>query len=378
VLIDCVAESYFFDIIPFIFEVKNISIDIFFSNSLTIFIFLIFILSIFFLFRYLPAPRFLHSYPIAGLLLILDISQGSSAMSRIGNYTKVFGNFDIATSIGNRLTLQLYQEFRSSEKSKTSDYSDIPSAMNFTQDAEIIVLIIIESLGIPEKHENDPNFNYGHILNRYPELKLIKNGIVPSVGSTVSGEMRELCGKAVPGVKILDDYSQCWPIKLSAQGYQTIAVHSYRSSFFERRTWWKDAGFKKRVFMDTSVNMYPMFTNGALNGFSDREMLEGELRSIDTRNKTFFYYLTSNSHLPVPYGTTVQNSLEQALDNVLSGVTARQKTNFTARKEKPHIRLVIVGDHPPPVIGSERGTYVDKAVPFWIFEPKLEAVNKTE
>jgi hypothetical protein len=367
VAMDSLAQSYFFDLIPFLVQARNLSGDILIANGFVAASVLAILGGAFFVFRSIPSPGFVPSFLLVLLLFGLDAAQGSSVFARMDDRMNRFGNFDVAFSIGNRIALQSLQSFPVVD---VNAFPEMQSAVGKSMQlpADLTVLVIVESLGIPVTAVDDPNYGYSKIIARYPSLRKVDSGTVPSVGSTVSGELRELCGRAVPMVALLSDYGACWPKQLAVRGFHTFASHSYRSSFFERRVWWKKVGFDELQFMDTSNMAYPFHKGGVLAGLDDQAMIAGELARVATNDRAFFYHLTSNSHMPVPMGTSVDEMLEDALDDTLAGVSAGIRAR-TKRRKAGSIRIIVVGDHPPPLMGRERANYVEAKVPFWIFEP---------
>lgn len=366
-LIDVLAQSYFFDIVNFLEQSASLSTDIISANLNVIIFFSIISLFSFFVFYFSPPPKFLPSLIVAIILILFDALQGSSSLFRIDNHMHRFGGFDVASSISNRL---IRQSLQSSPVVELKSFPSIYSAMEVAtkEKADLYVLIIVESLGLPKSAINKKGNGYQHILLRHSKLKVIKEGYVPSVGGTVSGELRELCGKAIPMMAMLRSYSDCWPKKFATQGFYSAAAHSYRSTFYERNKWWVEAGFGSIRFMDTPGIGYPRHKGGALTGVDDRIMLASELARYANK-KTFFYYLTSNSHLPLPRGKKVETVLDKALNDVLLGASEGLNIKNKNNLNDFSALLIVVGDHPPPLIGKERNKYVQNKVPFWIIRP---------
>ena len=169
-----------------------------------------------------------------------------------------------------------------------------------------LVLVIVESLGVPKNNAEMNKLLFAH----YKENAAVKaryeisQGTSPYYNSTTAGEVRELCGRWGDYYDLVDGKDDsCLPARLAKQGYATEAVHSFVGKFFKRETWHPNIGFRKRSFADDLKGQGARPCGGVFPGACDRDVVKilGEkLRAA--KQPTFLYWLTLNSHLPVPPG----------------------------------------------------------------------------
>jgi hypothetical protein len=251
-----------------------------------------------------------------------------------------------------------------------------------------VVMIVVESWGQllnPQLAQalatpyNDPR-----IARKYN----VSYGTVPFTGLTVPGEARELCHSTVGFgiIHISSEHSEeCLPAFFHERGYRNLAIHGYTSEMFYRYTWYRTLGFDKTYFEPALENAGLPICRGAFPGICDASIAHWIGRSLltqDQKKPEFIYWVTLNSHIPVP------NSPDLPKDGVCSTLPALQSSvalcswfrlvrsvhqsvqdvalGSTAR---PTV-FILVGDHAPPFSDAQlRGEFSRTEVPYVMLTP---------
>lgn len=250
-----------------------------------------------------------------------------------------------------------------------------------------IVYIVVESLG--EFQETAANqlqwraFDGIKQSGRYT----VHQGTVPYKGSTVPGEMRELCRRQINTVHpnpqhIVQD--ECLVGQLQALGYHTSAIHGFSSAFFNRFEWYPILGFDDILFIeDVDTKLSEQLRCGStFKGACDTHLVDLVHEKIlqAPHEKTFIYWLTLNTHLPVAMleNSTLdcQQSLStQQYSDVCALVTQHDQlfseiAKLTQDPQLPPTLFVLVGDHAPPYLPlNRRNLFVPLQVPYLILWP---------
>ncbi len=279
------------------------------------------------------------------------------------------------------------------------DFSPVPGAIAVAVSAQLVeakrgqekpnvVLVLLESWGI----EKDSSVRlalvqpYAHpdLLARYQVLQ----GKVPFYGSTVAGEARELCGNRI-GLHIMNLSPQalqnCLPGRLAAQGYHSMALHGMDARMFNRSAWWSNIGFQEQWFRDRFLQQGLPNCIGAFTGICDASIAEwiGHSLGRKTPDPEFVYWVTLNSHLPLPLPSSLPVpatcsvtpylsqqpalcSWYQLVSNVHESVSQIAMGNLA----RPTV-FVIVGDHAPPFANPAlRSQFSSTDVPYVILMPR--------
>jgi|HubBroStandDraft_5_1064220.scaffolds.fasta_scaffold09270_3 hypothetical protein len=253
-----------------------------------------------------------------------------------------------------------------------------------------IVLIVVESWGLAA----DPAIRNAITeplaqlagAQSGPRYKVVQ-GTVPFHGPTIAGETRELCALAM-GLHIMEASSQelssCLPQRLSRKGYQTLAVHGMDGHVFDRRAWYPSIGFKEVLFRSQLRALGLPDCAGPFVGTCDAAIagLIGTRLENSTRPQ-FIYWMTLNSHLPVPNPPALvspasclfssrlrvnpalcswfelEENVDRAIAAIAESVSQPRGTIF-----------VLVGDHAPPFSDPEvRTIFSPVEVPFIALVP---------
>lgn len=244
-----------------------------------------------------------------------------------------------------------------------------------------VILVMVEALGQPMdpalRRQLLGRWAQGDIAARYA----VRYGTTPYYGSTTSGEMRELCGRwdDYASVSNADD-PRCLPAQLRRRGYETSAVHSFTGRFFDRERWYPHIGFDHLVFREALSRAGARTCVGVFPGVCDRDVPAILARKLaDAKRPQFLYWLTVNSHLPVPAagplgtedclerrpGFAVRNGSICRLATVIEEVNQALAKVLLA-PGFPDADILIVGDHMPPFFDHGSRTQFDPGQVPWI------------
>lgn len=245
-----------------------------------------------------------------------------------------------------------------------------------------LVLVMVESLGQPQGNPAMAKRLFASYLTPAVQARYaVTRGTSPYYQSTTSGELRELCGRWGDFPELLEaEDSRCLPSRLKARGYDTVAMHSFTSAMFERATWYPNAGFAEWHFMDDLLKQGGKQCGGVFPGICDRyvpAMLAERLKHA--ARPTFLYWLTVNTHLPIPEG---QNLQDEHCERFAPELAARwpqicrqfmvwhQLDTAMVREimadDFPDADILLVGDHMPPYFDRNHRMQFDPAHVPWL------------
>jgi hypothetical protein len=250
-----------------------------------------------------------------------------------------------------------------------------------------LMIVIVESLGQPAGNAEMERLLFARY--RRPEVTsrfALSRGTTTYYASTTSGEIRELCGRWGDYYDLLDRTDAgCLPARLRERGYETSAYHSFTGEFFERATWYPHVGFEHRVFGEALVGEGARECGGVFPGACDRDVprvLAARLKAA--KQPQFVYWLTLNSHLPVPPGRNLdvdhceRISARLAADYpmicrqfaIWDALDAALVREITA-PDFPPTDILIVGDHMPPYFDRyDRRQFAPDRVPWLLLRWK--------
>ena len=251
-----------------------------------------------------------------------------------------------------------------------------------------VVLVLVESWGLLR----DPHlaqalaapYDDPRVASRYK----VSYGSVPFTGLTVPGEARELCHSTI-GFGIIqsstEHMEQCLPAYFHARGYQDLAIHGYVGKMFYRSTWYRNLGFDQLWFERLLKREGLPVCHGAFPGICDASIahwIGSSLLSVDQQKPEFIYWVTLNSHIPVPAHPDLPDdsvcATQPALQNsiplcswfrlVRSVHQSVQQTALGATA-RPTI-FILVGDHAPPFSDPKlRSQFSSTQVPYVMLTP---------
>ncbi len=251
-----------------------------------------------------------------------------------------------------------------------------------------VVLVVVESWGL---------FSDAGMANKLaapyddPQLRSaydVSSGTAPFDGLTVPGEGRELCHSHL-GFGILRaanaERDSCLPREFSALGYESSAIHGYAGKVFQREKWYRQLGFSRMWFrselyqenLPECPGVYPGACDWAIAPWIGKRLL-----SETSGKPQFVYWVTLNSHIPVPEhpelpadrlcssAPELQNS--KALCSwfrIVHAVHASVVHLAIQQASQPTI-FVVVGDHSPPFSQPRlREQFSQTVVPYVVLRP---------
>jgi hypothetical protein len=248
-------------------------------------------------------------------------------------------------------------------------------------DGNHLLVVMVEAMGLPR----DPAL-HRKLMRRWREADIgriydVRTGSTPFWGSTTYGEMRELCGRWGDYHALIEERDEgCLPARLAKQGYRTTAIHGFDESFFKRTGWYPNIGFQQSLFRESLLEQGATKCGGVFPGACDRDVpaMIGE-RLKRAEGKQFVYWLTLNSHIPVPASEPLRTKDCARFDPALARDHAMICRLFSlwsdidqglARMltdpDLPPTDVLIVGDHAPPFFDRSQRTQFDPARVPWI------------
>lgn len=253
-----------------------------------------------------------------------------------------------------------------------------------------LVLIVVEAMGLPKDNPEMSKLLFAPLVDN-PAVQArydFKQGTAPYYNSTTAGEIRELCGRWGDYYDLVDRKDDsCLPKTLANKGYATLAMHSFTGSFFKREQWYPHIGFQTREFGDDMRKAGAEKCGGVFPGACDRQIpkqIAAKLKAA--RQPTFLYWLTLNSHLPVPAGLNLNVDNCERVSPFLKAEYPQICRQFAiyhdievalAREitagDFPDADILLVGDHMPPYFDRHHRTQFDPAHVPWLLLRRKDA-----
>jgi hypothetical protein len=188
-------------------------------------------------------------------------------------------------------------------------------------------------------------------------------------GSTLPGELRELCGARLDFKQPKAVSGNCLPKRFRALGYRTTSFHGYDGIFYSRDVVYPALGFQSSLFKKDIKTAAEC--GGAFPGRCDDETAAQVLAQASQPGRQFAYMMSLSAHAIVDPATlkrtyVVNNHLpiKGSDDQVLNRAMILQVVREAAAN--PALRgglLYFAGDHNPPVEVAPPGLPEGK-VPF--------------
>jgi hypothetical protein len=257
-----------------------------------------------------------------------------------------------------------------------------------------VVLVLVESWGLPlDAHlaqtltapYDDPG-----IASKY----YVTYGSVPFSGGTVPAEARELCHSKI-AFGLLRATAQrlgsCLPALFHQRGYINLSIHGYTGRMFQRSIWYRTIGFDQSWFGPDLDLLKLSKCGGAFPGTCDTAIaswIGSSILSVKHDKPRFIYWVTLNSHLPVPAHPNLPDNDVCATQPALQKSTAlcswfrlisavHQSVQQLALSSTTRPTLfVLVGDHAPPFADSQlRQEFSATNVPYVILTPTASSLR---
>jgi hypothetical protein len=257
-----------------------------------------------------------------------------------------------------------------------------------------VVLIVVESWGMPLDSRLAQALTASYNDPQVTASYSVTHGAAPFSGLTVPGEARELC-QSTTGFGILhlssDQASRCLPALLHQRGYRNIAVHGYVGQMFYRSAWYPNLGFDQTWFSPALEKIGLPRCRGAFPGICDTaiakwmgtSLLGSAPRGSASGEPMFIYWVTLNSHIPVPVRPDLPDDGVCATQPALQASAAlcswfrlvravHQSVSQLAVEvhDRPTV-FVLVGDHAPPFGDPQlRNQFSTTQVPYLMLTPR--------
>jgi hypothetical protein len=256
-----------------------------------------------------------------------------------------------------------------------------------------VVLILVESWGKSLDVDLEEALVRPYSDERLSEKYAVSRGTVPFYGPTVAGEARELCGSSM-GFGLLTASAAklkgCLPETMKAMGYHSTAVHGYSARMFDRGEWYRRIGFDETWFRDQLLGQGLPMCPGPFPGTCDAAVSSwiGDRLQENSDTPQFVYWVTLNSHLPVPVSNGVKappSCSDHSATAEAPAVCAWYQLVFNVHRAVAELALrpatrptifLIVGDHAPPFASAlSRSEFSDRVVPYVLLTPKRGEVT---
>ncbi len=256
-----------------------------------------------------------------------------------------------------------------------------------------LMLIMVESMGAPAGNAEMDRLLFARYDNpAIADRFEMTSGLSTYFNSTTAAEIREMCGRWGDYYEVLDKADAgCLPARLAKEGYETRAYHSFTGDFFDRREWYPNIGFQRSSFAESLIERGTLECGGVFAGACDRDvpaLLAKDLKASD--KPQFIYWLTVNSHLPVPPGMNLnvdrcENLSADLAENypmicrqfALWDQMDRAIIAEITKSDFPPTDILIVGDHMPPYYDRHhRSQFAPDKVPWMLLRWRDAAADE--
>ena len=319
------------------------------------------------------------------LLTVLDMTLSANAIRERDSYAL---NVNITASSLNNLRLAINTAEDHAQNQYLQPAESAGQVLRNLQEStdeefQTVILIVVESLGEFFNPELQ-NFQMEPVIElQKQEGIVLSTGVIPFAGSTVPGELRELCGIKLlavhPDISILPG-EKCLPLIFEEMGYSTWAIHGFIGTLFSRNRWYPALEFDNVWFAPELENQIEEANRCgiAFHGICDVDIWKMilDLKSSEHDAKKFIYWLTLSAHLPVENSgdsslRACSNFKELAENPELCNLVLQQRRLLSdiatsiGRGELNKTRVVLVGDHSPPFIDKDiRSLFSSDLVPY--------------
>lgn len=161
-----------------------------------------------------------------------------------------------------------------------------------------ILLVVNESWG----KATNPDIQAALLAPLYEHKQYydyIDDGGFDFLGPTVSGELRELCQKNATVMdisKVKDkEFTNCLPMLLREQGYDTYSVHGAAGALYDRARWYPLIGFNHVLFKEDFAAARDC---QSFSGKCDYDLFDPIADIFANKQRVMLYWLTLNTHTP--------------------------------------------------------------------------------
>jgi phosphoglycerol transferase MdoB-like AlkP superfamily enzyme len=258
-----------------------------------------------------------------------------------------------------------------------------------------VVLILVESWGKTHASDLEAGLVRPYADEGLSRKYTVSQGTVPFHGATVNGEARELCGSSMGFGLLTASASQlrgCLPARMNGMGYHTMGVHGFNSRMFDRGEWYSKIGFAESWFQEGLQRSGLPVCPGPFPGICDAaaSVWIGDQLQRSSDSPEFIYWVTLNSHLPVPIPNTVKSPPSCEGSRVIAESPAlcswyqlefnvhRSVAELAMRETARPTVFLVVGDHAPAFSSAKlRSQFSDEVVPYVLLEPRADGIKET-
>lgn len=248
-------------------------------------------------------------------------------------------------------------------------------------DGNHLVVVMVEAMGLPRDPVLQRKLVQRWRRDDIARLYDVDVGTTPFWGSTSNGEVRELCGRWGNYHELVGRADPtCLPARLARQGYNTTAIHGFKAGLFQRTDWYPHVGFQNTMFREQLAGLDVARCGGVFPGACDRDIPPVIAERLKTaKDKQFVYWLTLNSHIPVPASTRLGTQDCARFDPDLAdrhamicrlfSLWADVDTQLAAMLTDPALPptdVLIVGDHAPPFFDRSQRKQFDPGRVQWV------------
>lgn len=251
-----------------------------------------------------------------------------------------------------------------------------------------ILSILFESYGIDKARPQINDYFVTKLRNTLPKRR-IDTFVEAYSGSTVNGELRELCSVKTEGVMLdaVPKMYPCIPEKLRKENYITVAFHNNKAGFYDRAQWYPNIGFSTFIDRTAMLNKGYLPSPYAFGGISDRDMAKEIAEWLKIHPRIFAHWITLDSHNPYnkALAPKVVNCRALQISDAMECHYVNQlESTFSAilfiAQAHPHLKIIISGDHAPhfesleqPLVGKRLNASFDhQHVPGLVIFPAIK------
>lgn len=259
-----------------------------------------------------------------------------------------------------------------------NDNMDSILSLEEVQTHDKVLFVINESFGVPI----DEKINPALIAPVQHLIPLKSQGILNYTGFTIGGEMREFCKFQVVNYNIKNsniDFSHCLINQIHALGYETTSIHGTSGFMYDRKYWYPKVGFSQQIFLDQGLDLREISMCKSFPGACDQDLAKTVLEQLNQDKKHFIYWLTLNTHNPYKLKDLKTEPFDCESHNIEP--TSAACRNFSLQKQffltlatvveqykGEHLKIIVVGDHMPPMPMDQQELFRRDKVPYYIFE----------
>ncbi len=154
----------------------------------------------------------------------------------------------------------------------------------------------------------------------------------------------------------------CLPARMNGMGYHSIGVHGNTGEMFDRSEWYRKIGFDESWFKEGLQRSGLPVCPGAFSGICDAAASEwiGDQLQKNSDSPQFIYWVTLNSHLPVPVPNMVKSPPSCEGSRMIAESPTlcswyqlefnvhRSVAELAMREAARPTVFLVVGDHAPP------------------------------